>query len=168
MTSGLRVVSTWEQTPVGEPESRTPGSLGLRAPPPPPSTEWDISAAASYRSHDNSRLDVSLVLSDTLHRFAAIMLDLTQAYTGCPSSSLQFLHLPRETLLVSLLNLYSSAGFDLAYRQVISVRGLRRRAQCAHPGLRPRSGLLGGISFHPSPRPVRAVSGRREWHETGT
>ncbi|KAI0673553.1 WD repeat-containing protein [Trametes maxima] len=28
------------------------------------------------------------------------MLDLTQAYTGCPSSSLQFLHLPRETLLL--------------------------------------------------------------------
>ncbi|KAI0652289.1 WD repeat-containing protein [Trametes meyenii] len=29
------------------------------------------------------------------------MLDLTQAYTGCPSSSLQFLHLPRETLLAN-------------------------------------------------------------------
>ncbi|KAI0375421.1 WD repeat-containing protein [Pilatotrama ljubarskyi] len=28
------------------------------------------------------------------------MLDLTQAYAGCPSSSLQFLHLPRETLLL--------------------------------------------------------------------
>lgn len=86
---------------------------------PPPSTEWDISVSASYRSDDHPRLDVSLILSDTLYRLAAIMLDLTQAYTGCPSSSLQFLHLPRETLLVGLLlYLQSSAGSNLACHQL--------------------------------------------------
>ncbi|CDO73196.1 hypothetical protein BN946_scf185007.g251 [Trametes cinnabarina] len=40
------------------------------------------------------------------------MLDLTQAYTGCPSSSLQFLHLPRETLLASLLHICNHTCFD--------------------------------------------------------
>ncbi|EIW64094.1 WD repeat-containing protein [Trametes versicolor FP-101664 SS1] len=67
------------------------------------------------------------------------MLDLTQAYTGCPSSSLQFLHLPRETLLlypfadsVVVLNARTLAFVRaLAFWEVYpSTRHLAQSVQC--------------------------------------
>ncbi|KAI0830734.1 WD repeat-containing protein [Trametes gibbosa] len=67
------------------------------------------------------------------------MLDLTQAYTGCPSSSLQFLHLPRETLLlypfadsVVVLNARTLAFIRaLAFWEVFpSTRHLAHSVQC--------------------------------------
>ncbi|KAH9897985.1 WD repeat-containing protein [Cubamyces lactineus] len=68
------------------------------------------------------------------------MLDLTQAYTGCPSSSLQFLHLPRETLLlypfadsIVVLNARTLAFVrTLAFWEVFpSTRHLTRSVQCS-------------------------------------
>ncbi|KAI0639823.1 WD repeat-containing protein [Trametes polyzona] len=67
------------------------------------------------------------------------MLDLTQAYTGCPSTSLQFLHLPRETLLlypfadsVVVLNARNLAFVRaLAFWEVFpSTRHLAQSVQC--------------------------------------
>ncbi|KAI0361166.1 WD repeat-containing protein [Trametes cingulata] len=67
------------------------------------------------------------------------MLDLTQAYAGCPSSSLQFLHLPRETLLlypfadsVVVLNARNLAFVRaLAFWEVFpSTRHLAQSVQC--------------------------------------
>ncbi|OSD03553.1 hypothetical protein PYCCODRAFT_1476945 [Trametes coccinea BRFM310] len=63
------------------------------------------------------------------------MLDLTQAYTGCPSSSLQFLHLPRETLLANSVVVLNARtlGFirALAFWEVFpSTRHLEQSVQC--------------------------------------
>ncbi|KAI0778601.1 WD repeat-containing protein [Trametes elegans] len=67
------------------------------------------------------------------------MLDLTQAYAGCPTSSLQFLHLPRETLLlypfadsVVVLNARTLAFVRaLAFWEVFpSTRHLAQPVQC--------------------------------------
>ncbi|KAI0721213.1 RAVE protein 1 C terminal-domain-containing protein [Cerioporus squamosus] len=67
------------------------------------------------------------------------MLDLVQSYTGCPPSSLQFLHLPRETLLlypfadsVAVFNARTLAFLRaLAFWEVFpSTRHIAQSVQC--------------------------------------
>ena len=52
--------------------------------------------------------------------------------------------------------------------EAISFCGLRCRVQCTHPGLPPRSRLLGGLPIYPSHVAIRPMSDGREHHETGT
>ena len=52
--------------------------------------------------------------------------------------------------------------------EAISFCGLRCRVQCTHPGLPPRSRLLGGLPIYSSHLPIGAMSHGREQHEAGT
>lgn len=98
---------------------------------------------------------------------AGIMLDVLQSYTGCPPSTLQFLHLPRETLLVRIHILLLLCGVRSSYRAAISVCRLCCRVQCKHSCLPPRPCLLGGLSLNPSHTTIGTMSYRREHHESG-
>lgn len=97
------------------------------------------------------------------------MLQLLQAYAGCPQSELQFLHLPLESLLVRLHTI-TTVAFSLTNSQLypsadsVVVRNAHdftfRRALAfweAFPGTRHLSASLKCLAIDPGMKLVREV-----------
>lgn len=99
----------------------------------------------SPRLHTSSLKFLSYVTL-LISRRSPDMLSFLRAYTGCPTSGLQHLVLPRETLLASLLPFISLLSHLLIKYTVLSFFRLYHYSQRSFPCLRSRSRLLGGLS----------------------